>query len=48
MAEIDKISEIIEEVSPHYRKKRDKEADLVPAEEHKLVYDSSSETLDRL
>jgi len=46
MAEIDKISDIIEDVSPHYRRKKDKEADLVPAEEHKLVYDSTSETLE--
>ncbi len=46
MAEIDKISDLIEEVSPYYRKKRDKKAELVPAEEHKIVYDSSSETLE--
>lgn len=46
MAEVDNISEIIEEVSPHYASKKKKKADSVPAQEHQLVYDSTSETLE--
>lgn len=46
MAEIDKISDIVEAISPYYAKKKKKKVDLVPAEEHKLVYDSTSETLE--
>lgn len=46
MAELDKISDTIEEVSPYYAKKKKKKIDSVPAEEHRLVYDSSSETLE--
>ena len=50
MAEIDKISEIIEETSTYYSKIKNKKGkirrDTVAAEEHKLVYDSSSETLE--
>jgi len=46
MADIDNIQNILAEISPHYRKKKNKKADLIPAEEHKLVYDSSSETLE--
>jgi len=40
MAEIKTISEIIEEVVPYYKEKKGPEAT------HKLVYDSSSETLE--
>ena len=44
------VQEIIEEVSPYYAgRKKKKEAgliDSVPETEHKLVYDSSSETLE--
>ena len=40
MAEIDDISNIIQEISPFYNKKKE------PSHEHKLVYDSSSETLE--
>ncbi len=46
MAEIDKISNIIEEISPYYSSKKKRKVDPVPAEEHKLIYDSSSETLE--
>ncbi len=46
MAEIDKISDIIEEASPYYSKKKKKKMDVVPAEEHKLIYDTSAETLE--
>ena len=45
MSEIENISKIIEEVSPHYKKLRDKKLPTSP-EEHKLIYDSSSETLE--
>ncbi len=40
MPDIKPIHEIIQEISPYYRKKKGPEA------EHKLVYDSSSETLE--
>lgn len=40
MGEIKSIPEIIEEVSPYYKKKKE------PEVTHKLVYDSSSETLE--
>lgn len=40
MAEVKSISQIIEEVSPYYKKKKEPEA------VHTLVYDSSSETLE--
>lgn len=46
MAEADPISELIIKVSPYYSNKKKKRADSIPAEEHKLVYDSSSETLE--
>ena len=46
MAEIEKISDIIETVSPHYLKRKKKRVDMVPAEEHQLVYESTSETLE--
>lgn len=50
MAEIKSISQIIEEVSPYYQKrKKDKEKELiksVPESTHTIVYDSSSETLE--
>src|SRR3989344_6016179 len=54
MAEIDSISKIIEEVSPFYksRAKRRKDGEIMDpydttaSVEHKLVYDSSSETLE--
>jgi len=50
MTGIDKVSEIIEEISPYYSKIKNKKGkikrDVVPAEEHKLVYDSTSETLE--
>jgi hypothetical protein len=46
MAEIDKISDMIESVSPFYIKKKKRKADSVPSEEHKIVYDSTSETLE--
>lgn len=47
MAEIGAISDIIEKVSPYYSNiKEKKKRDSVPAEEHTLVYDSSSETLE--
>ncbi len=46
MAEIDRISDIIEEVSPHYKKRKKMNLDSVPVEDHQLVYDSSSETLE--
>jgi hypothetical protein len=42
MGEIKSISEIIEEVSPHYKEKGEPEAT------HTLIYDSSSETLEPL
>jgi len=40
------ISKIIEEVSPHYAGKIKKKFELVPADQYKLTYDSSSETLE--
>ena len=40
MVEVKTIQELIQEVSPYYKKKVDPEA------EHKLVYDSSSDTLE--
>jgi len=50
MTKIKTVSEIIEEVSPHYKKRvEDKKKELinsVPEAEHTLVYDSSSETLE--
>jgi len=46
MAEIKSISEIIEEISPYYAKRKEKKADLIPSEEHEIIYDSSSETLE--
>ena len=42
MAEIKSISQMIEEISPYYKKKK------VPEASHTLVYDSSSETLEPL
>ena len=42
----DSIADMIESISPHYKRRKDKRADKVSAEEHKLVYDSSSETLE--
>lgn len=50
MAEIKSISQIIEEVSPYYQKrKKDKEKGkitTIPEASHTIVYDSSSETLE--
>ncbi len=46
MAEIKSISEIIEEISPYYRKLKEKKLEGVPAEEHKIIYDSTAETLE--
>jgi hypothetical protein len=50
MAEIKSVHEIIEEISPHYKKKAEqkkkKQIDVVPEAEHLLVYDSSSDTLE--
>jgi hypothetical protein len=46
MAEIERVSDMIESISPHYRERKRKKVDSVPAEEHKLVYDSTSETLE--
>lgn len=49
MAEVSEISKLIEETSPYYssKKKRAEIASIdIPAEEHKIVYDSSSETLE--
>lgn len=46
MADADSISSIIEKCSPYYAAKKKKKMDSIPAEEHKLVYDSSSETLE--
>ena len=47
---VKEISEIIEEISPYYKKIKSKKGklrrDTVPAEAHKLIYDSSSETLE--
>ncbi len=41
------ISDMIEEVSPFYRKiKKENRRESVAAEEHKIVYDSTSETLE--
>lgn len=44
------VAEIIEEISPYYKKRsEDKQKELissVPEAEHKLIYDSSSETLE--
>ena len=53
MAEIENINKIIEKVSPYYAsRKKAKDAGgyagPVASEEHKLVYDSSSETLEPL
>jgi len=46
MAEIKSISDIIEEVSPYYRRLKEKKLEGVPAEEHKIIYDSTAETLE--
>ena len=47
MAAIDDINKIISEVSPYYKKKAEaKNFGEAPGEEHKLIYDSSSETLE--
>lgn len=50
MVEIDNISEMIEGISPYYYKIKSKKGkirrDIIPVEEHKLVYDSGSETLE--
>jgi len=40
------VSELIEEVSPYYRNKKKKKVEPIPSEEHELIYDSSSETLE--
>lgn len=47
MAEIENISKIIEEISPHYAKKVKRKAD-VPSAKYNLIYDSPSETLEPL
>lgn len=46
MAEIDNLSEIIEETSLYYYNKKKKKLPGVPAQEHKLIYDSFSEELE--
>lgn len=46
MAEIQKISEIIEEISPFYKKRKSAKVDKVPAQKFEIQYDSSSETLE--
>lgn len=45
MAE-EKVSEIIESVSPYYASIKKKKVRAVPGEEHEIIYDSSSETLE--
>ena len=50
MAIIEDVEEIIAEISPYYKKRKDlvkkKVIDTIASEEHKLVYDSTSETLE--
>ncbi len=46
MADSTEVSDMITEVSPYYKKRKDKKVDMIPSEEHKLVYDSTSETLE--
>ena len=45
MQKMKEVSELIAEVSPFYAGRKKKKLD-VPAQEHKLVYDSASETLE--
>jgi plasmid maintenance system antidote protein VapI len=46
MAEIETINEVIEEISPYYAKLKEKKLEGAPAQEHKLIYQSTSETLE--
>lgn len=46
MPEVENINEIIEGASPYYKFLRDKKLEGVPVGEHKLVYQSTSETLE--
>ncbi len=46
MPEIENISKIIEEISPYYKAMKEKKLEGAPSEEHKIVYQSTSETLE--